>query len=109
MKKLIPILIILAVALSLCACSPKHYDENNISEIYNKEWILGKTREEIENKYGEFNREYVLDSGENVGAYYVNYENYGLDPSYIHDTYFVEFNDENIAIDAYFRETSIGG
>ena len=46
---------------------------------------------------------------ENGGSYYVNYENNGMDPSYIHDTYFVIFNDEDIAVDAYFRKTSIGG
>ena len=83
--------------------------ENNISELYDKEWIVGKSREQIEDRYGEFKREYVSDTGENVGSYYVNYENSGMDPSYIHDTYFVIFNDEDIAVDAYFRETSIGG
>ncbi len=109
MEKLVALLIVLTFALSLCACSPKHYGKNNISELYDKEWIVGKSREEIENKYGEFEREYMSDTGENLGSYYVNYENSGIDPSYIHDTFFVVFNDEGIAIDAYFRETSIGG
>lgn len=109
MKKSVALLIILTFALSLCACSAKHYDENNISELYDKAWIVGKSREQIEDKYGEFKREFVSDTGENLGSYYVNYENSGIDPSYIHDTYFVVFNDEDIAIDAYFRETSIGG
>ena len=109
MKKIGAFLFVVALILCLCACSPKHYDENNISELYDKEWIVGKSREQIEDKYGEFKREYVSDTGENVGSYYVNYENSGMDPSYIHDTYFVIFNDEDIAVDAYFRETSIGG
>ena len=109
MKKIVAFLLVVALILCLCSCSSKHYDENNISELYDKEWILGKSREQIEDKYGEFKREYVSDTGENVGSYYVNYENSGMDPSYIHDTYFVIFNDEDIAVDAYFRETSIGG
>lgn len=109
MKKIVTFLLFLMFILCLCACSSKHYDENNISELYDKEWILGKSREQIEDKYGEFRREYVSDTGEYVGSYYVNYENSGIDPSYIHDTYFVIFNDEDIAVDAYFRETSIGG
>ena len=109
MKKIVAFLLVVALILCLCACSLKHYDENNISELYDKEWIVGKSREQIEDKYGEFKREYVSDTGENVGSYYVNYENSGMDPSYIHDTYFVIFNDEDIAVDAYFRETSIGG
>ena len=109
MKKIVALLVILILVLGLCACSAKYYDENNISELYDKDWIVGKSREQIEDKYGEFKREYVLDTGENVGSYYVNYENSGIDPSYIHDTYFVVFNDEDIAVDAYFRKTSNGG
>lgn len=112
MKKLVVLLIVLSFILSLCACSTKHYDENNISELYDKEWIVGKSREEIEEKYGKIDRESVLDSGENVGTYYVNYDDdwfLGLSPSYIHDTYFVVFNDQGIALDAYFSKTSIGG
>ena len=109
MKKIVTILIIFTFIFGLCACCAKHYDESNISELYDKEWIIGKSREQIEDKYGAFKREYVLDTGENVGSYYVNYENRGIDPSYIHDTYFVVFNDDDIATNAYFRETSIGG
>ena len=93
MKKIVALLVILILVLGLCACSAKYYDETNISELYDKDWIVGKSREQIEDKYGEFKREYVLDTGENVGSYYVNYENSGIDPSYIHDTYFVVFND----------------
>lgn len=94
---------------ALVACTPKHYDEKNIHELYDKEWIIGKSRGEIELKYGEFKREHTLTSGEDVGAYYVNYENSGMDPSYIHDTYFIVFDKEDIAIDAYFSKTSKGG
>ena len=81
------------------ACARKHYDATNIHEKYDREWIIGKSREQIERKYGEFRREYTLDSGENSG----------FDPSYIHDTYFVVFDDEDIAIDAYFVKSSMGG
>ena len=95
--------------LALAACSQKHYDETNIHELYDKEWIMEKTRSEIEFEYGEFEREYTLDTGEDVGVYYVNYENRGIDPSYIHDTYFIVFNEDDIAIDAYFRQTGKGG
>lgn len=109
MKKIIILFFLLFFVLYLCACSEKCYDYDNISELYDKEYIVGKTREEIETKYGEFDREFVSDNGENVGSYYVNYDNSGIDPSYIHDTYFVVFNDNDMAIDAFFRETSIGG
>ena len=109
MKKAIAVLMVLSFIFVLCACAEKHYDENNISELYDSEWIIGKSREEIKEKYGKFNREFVSDYGEILGAYYVNYDNRGMDPSYIHDSYFVEFDDEDVAIDAYFRKTSIGG
>ena len=109
MKKAITLLVVLTFVLALCACSPKYYDENNISELYDSEWIIGKSREQIKDKYGEFTREYIANTGENVGSYYVNWDNSGYDPSGIHDTFFVIFNDDDIAIDAFFSETSMGG
>lgn len=102
-------LILLSALLLLTGCAPKHYDAENISKLYDREWIIGKTRAEIEDKYREFDREFTSDEGEVLGAFYVNYENRGLDPSYIHDTYFVVFDADDIAVDVYFRETSIGG
>ncbi len=109
MKRYAIIFLVVAMLFALVACTLKRYDETNIHELYDKEWIIGKTRSEIELKYGEFKRAYTVDTGGAVGEYYVNYENSGIDPSYIHDTYFVVFNEENIAIDAYFRRTSRGG
>lgn len=106
------VLATMLVALTLLvftSCAPIHYDETNISRRYDREWILGKTRAEIEAKYGDFDREFVSDEGEILGAFYVNYENRGVDPSYIHDTYFVRFDEADVAVDAFFRETSIGG
>ena len=103
------ILILLAALLMLTGCKPNRYNAENISQLYDREWIIGKTRSEIEDKYREFDREFTSDEGDVLGAFYVNYENRGLDPSYIHDTYFVVFDDDDIAVDAYFRETSIGG
>lgn len=97
------------ILLSLCACSEKHYDESNVHELYDRQWIIGRSRADIEARYGEFHREYLSDEGEAMGAYYLNYDNGFLDPSYIHDTYFVVFGDDGLATDAYFRETSIGG
>lgn len=44
-----------------------------------------------------------------MGAYYVNYENGAIDPSYLHDTYFVRFNEAGKAVEAYFENTSAGG
>lgn len=93
----------------LTACSEKHYDESNISKLYDETWIIGKARDTIKEKYGKFNSEFISDNGENLAAYYVNYENKGFDPSYIHDTYFIVFNENDIAIGAYFSETSRGG
>ena len=103
------ILILLAALLMLSGCKPTHYDAENISRLYDRDWIIGRSRAEIEEKYREFDREFTSDEGEVLGAFYVNYENRGLDPSYIHDTYFVVFDEADIAVDAYFRETSIGG
>lgn len=101
--------VLLAAALLwLTGCGP-HYDETNIHSLYDADWIVGRTRQEIQRKYGEFKREYRLDTGEDVGAYYVNYENGPLDASYIHDTYFVFFDENDVALRAEFRETSIGG
>ncbi len=109
MKRYIAMVLSVVLVLCLTACAAKHYDESNIDQLYDSEWIVGKSRQQIEAKYGDFNREYIADNGEDLGAYYVNYENGGFDPSYIHDTYFVVFNDEDIAVAAYFRETSVGG
>jgi hypothetical protein len=110
MKRIIGLLMaILLITQFFVGCKPKHYDENNIDVLYSREWIIGKTRQEIQQKYGKFKREFKSDDGQLLGAYYVNYDTNWLDPSYIHDTYFIVFNDNNIAIDAYFRKTSIGG
>ena len=109
MKRYAVIFLVVAMLFALVACTLKRYDETNIHELYDKEWIIGKTRSEIELKYGEFKRAYTVDTGGVVGEYYVNYENSGIDPSYIHDTYFIMFNEEDIAVDAFFRKTSKGG
>jgi len=94
----------------LCACGQTRYDESNISRMYSREWIVGRSESEIQAKYGPFDRIYTLDSGEDVGAYYVNsYDANWLDPNNIHDTYFVVFDEERVAVDAYFRQTSRGG
>ena len=108
MKTAKPLAAVLACLLWLTACAP-HYDEINIHRLYDADWIVGKTRQEIQRKYGEFKREYTLDTGEDVGAYYVNYDNGPLDASYIHDTYFVFFDENDVAVRAEFRETSRGG
>ena len=63
MKKTVILFFVLTLFLSLCACE-KHYDETNISELYDSEWIVGKTRAEIEEKYGEFDREFISDEDE---------------------------------------------
>jgi len=108
MKKLVLAAVILLV-LVLCACGEKHYNAENIGEKFDSEWIIGRTRGEIERKYGSFDREFVSNEGKNLGAFYVNYDNGPLDASYIHDTYFVEFDENGKAVAAYFRETSKGG
>ena len=105
MKKRLWVVLLALLMLAGCAV---HYDKTNISRLYDQEWIVGSSRNEIESKYGEFNREFISDDGRDLGAYYINYENRGLDPSYIHDTYFVVFEDD-VAVDAYFAQTSIGG
>ena len=99
---------IAAVFLLLTACAGKHYTAENISELFDRDWMIGKSCEEIEAKYRDFDREYIDDAGQELGAFYINYDNHGIDPSYIHDTYFVVF-ENGVAVDAYFRETSIGG
>ena len=106
-KRLAAVLVMGALLL-LCGCTT-HYDETNIHRLYDADWIVGKPRQEIVRKYGGFKREYTLDTGEEVGAYYVNYDNGPLDASYIHDTYFVFFDENDVACRAEFRETSIGG
>ena len=103
------ILILLAALLLLAGCKPVRYDAENISRLYDRDWIIGRSRAEIEEKYREFDREFTSDEGEILGAFYVNYENRGLDLSYIHDTYLVVIDDDDIADVAYFLETSIGG
>ena len=94
----------------LCACSGKRYDETNISQLYDRTWIIGRSESEIVAKYGRFDRVFTLNSGEDVGQYNVNeYDGNWLDPNNIHDSYFVVFDASRIAVDAYFRQTSVGG
>ncbi len=111
MKRLFILLVLLLVML--CGCTSKHYDENNINELYNSEWIVGKSKAEIVKKYGDFDREYDTLNGKNqaAGAYYVNYDNISfiLPPSYNHDTYFIYFDENDIATESYFAESSRGG
>lgn len=102
------VLVLVAILLLLTACAPRRYDESNIAKLYDREWIIGRTQTEIIRRYGEFKRIYEQDLGYR-GAYYVNYENRGIDPSYIHDTYFIVFDENGVATDAYFVRTSIGG
>jgi len=109
MKKMVVFALTLVWPLLLCSCAAQHYDENTIRELYDEEWIVGKTRATIEEKYGGFDREFVSDQGKDLGAFYVNYDTNLFDPSYIHDTYFIEFNEQDVAIDAFFAETSRGG
>lgn len=62
---------------------------------YNDSWIIGKTLEEIQERYGEFDLK--LDTKK---AYYVGAEDYGIDPSYIDFYYYITFKDD-IATDVY--------
>ena len=83
------------------------YDESNIHIIYDSKDIIGKTRNQIIWKYGKFDLE-----NEETGFYFVNYDNGKfpsfMSPSYIHDNFIVVFDDNNVAVDAYFRR-SVGG
>ncbi len=109
MKKAGALILAVLLAMGLCACTRKHYDETNISELYDRDRIIGKTSDDIQKRYGEFDRDYVADNGLHYGVYYVNYENYGFDPSYIHDSYYIVFDDQNVAVDADFSRSSRGG
>ncbi len=113
MKKILAFMLIGTLLLALLsACSPMLYDESNIHLLYDRSWILGKSRDTIEARYGKFHREYIHTDGEDMACYKVNsrhYDSYFLDPTNIHDSYFIVFNAENIAVDAYFAETSRGG
>jgi len=111
MRKKAPALgMMLLLLVMLCSCMERHYDENNISLLYDRTWIIGKTESEITGKYGAFDRDFTLDSGEDVGQYYVNkYDGDWLDPNNMHDSYFVVFDASRVAVDAYFRQTSAGG
>ena len=109
MKKLWALLLVFVLAFSFVSCRATYYDESNIASLYDGEWLIGRSREEIVKKYGAFDREFISDDGEDLGAYYVNYDNRGIDPGYIHDTYFIVFDEADVAVDAYFRKTSVGG
>ena len=106
MRRIIPFLLILM--LLFAACTPKRYDESNIHELYDSDWIIGKTAEQIQDKYGRFDDEYTSPTR---GCYDVNEHIYDsfLDPNNIHDTYVIEFNEDGIAVNAFFAETSRGG
>ena len=99
----------LCLVLLMSACAPRRYDETNIDKLYDREWIIGKTVTEIVRRYGEFKRVYEMDGGGHESTYYVNYDNWGMDPSYIHDSYIIVFDGNDVATDAYFARTSIGG
>ena len=113
MKKCITLLLLLVLMLPLGGCKHEPYTADTISRIYDRDWIIGQGVGAIQGKYGPFMRQFELDSGKyagyHVGVYYVNYDAFGFDPSYIHDSYFIAFNEEGYAIDAWFEETSRGG
>lgn len=50
MKRLFSAIAVIALLVVLCACGEKHYDESNISELYNETWIVGRSRGEIEDR-----------------------------------------------------------
>ena len=57
MKKILPILtIVLLVAIAVFPIADLYIGYTNTPEVenpYDEEWIIGKTLEEIEEKYGE--------------------------------------------------------
>lgn len=108
-KRVFLLLVSVWLMTLLVPCSPKVYNAENIDQLYQTDWIIGKNREEIQDRYGRFDREFVSEQGDILGAYYVNYENDVIDPSYFHDTYFVRFNEAGKAVEAYFKNTSAGG
>ena len=108
-KRVFLLLVSVWLMTLLVPCSPKVYNAENIDQLYQADWIIGKNREEIQDRYGRFDREFVSDQGDILGAHYVNYENGAIDPSYLHDTYFVRFNEAGKAVEAYFENTSAGG
>ena len=56
-----------------------------------------------------FETEFRADENkEEIFAISTEHREIAPDP-YIHDTYFVVFDGDDIAVDAYFRETSVGG
>lgn len=102
------VILLLLLLFFLTACTPKKYDESNIHKLYDADWIIGKSPKQIQSKYGKFDDEYTSPTR---GCYDVNSHIYDsfLDPNNIHDTYVIEFDENGVAVKAYFAETSRGG
>ncbi len=106
-KAIIKIIIITALIIIIGWISLVYIFEGSSAFIYNEKWIIGKTREEIQERYGEFdcqadympNRAHYIVEESIVDKY--------LDSPPI-DRYYIVFNDEGLAEEVY-KSTSPGG
>lgn len=107
MKKTIIVSVICVVVLSLCMvfwyCHPTHYK-------YNDRFVLGKSAEEITDRYGEFSRKWTNDKGEVTCGFYMIREDrpgpfMGYDDSLWYEIHFRD----GIAVEVRLQEGWYGG
>ena len=109
--KIVALLVLVSMVFAGCAKMPLWFIK------YDEDWIIGKTKEQIEAKYGEFDSYYRrvkyvdgVPTGEyvNVGRYVLQEEKVGYlgtDPAVF---FIIDFNEAGIADNCY-EETQAGG
>lgn len=93
MKKRL-IFIIVAVVLLLCyvllsLSHPTYYK-------YNDWWIIGRSVEEVEKRYGFFD----IEDGCRKG-YFIGYDDGWVMPSFLPEYYWIEFDNEGLAVEVW--------
>ena len=84
--------VVCAFSILLCSCAP----------FYNEEWIIGKTADEIIDRYGQFDTRYNNSSLDGtykgwIGTYTIREERVGYLQTYPKEVLKIMFDADNIA------------
>lgn len=97
--KVVALLVLLSMVLSGCAKMPLWFIK------YDEDWIIGKTKAQIEAKYGEFDcymqKEKATGGYYYIGQYTLKEERVGYLGTYHEEWFKIKFDETGIAYDCY--------
>lgn len=106
-KKIVKVSLITVLIIVIGWISLVYIFEGSSAFIYNEKWIIGKTREEIQERYGEFDCKTDYNSNR---AHYIIAES--IADKYLdgppRDRYYILFNEDGLAEKAY-KSVAPGG